>query len=172
MKRGKQGQLQISFGMIFSVILIIAFIGAAIYFINIFLNFKKCSETGLFKQDLQETIDKAFNSEKTSEIFPKEGTSLSKEIEIICFADFSRPVTNEDYEEDFKWIKESGKDANVFFLPRENTCEGQESYNLKHLNISKITGSKNPFCFKKVNGKIEMRIEQGIYDNLVTIKEA
>ena len=52
----KRGQLQISFGMIFSIILIIAFVALAVYVIMIFLDTGKCANTGLFKNDLQQEI--------------------------------------------------------------------------------------------------------------------
>ena len=67
----KRGQLQISFGMIFSIIIIIAFVAVFIYAITIFMGWKRCAETGLFKEDLQ------------SAQFPN-GNSVTKNLMALC----------------------------------------------------------------------------------------
>ena len=58
----KRGQIDISFGMIFSIILIIAVVGVAFYVINNFIELKKCTEIGLFYDDLKKYIDEAWQS--------------------------------------------------------------------------------------------------------------
>ena len=58
----KRGQIQISFGMIFSIIIIIAIVAVSIYVITIFLDFNKCGKVVLFYEDLEEEIQKAWES--------------------------------------------------------------------------------------------------------------
>ena len=82
----KRGALQISFGMLFSVILIVAFIVVAFYAINVFLNLQKCSEMGLYKSDLQSAVDRAWLSEEASEIFE---AKVPSNIDFACFSFFS-----------------------------------------------------------------------------------
>ena len=86
-KRNKRGQLQISFGMIFSIILIIAFIAVFIYVITIFMGWKKCASTGLFKEDLQSTVNNAWQSDQYQDVFPKSQSIVPSGITQICFID-------------------------------------------------------------------------------------
>src|SRR3989338_2426588 len=58
-KRG----LELSFSMIFSIIVIIAIVAVAFYMISYLLKLKNCTELGLFGRDLQDTIDRAWNSD-------------------------------------------------------------------------------------------------------------
>ena len=83
----KRGQFQISFGMLFSIILIIAFVAVAIYVIMFFLKMKKCSEISLFVKDLQEKIDRAWSSEESDFLFTR---SLPSGIKKVCFIDLSK----------------------------------------------------------------------------------
>ena len=59
---GKNAQVKISFGMIVSIILIIAFISIAFYVIGKFLGLQKQIQTGQFLDDLQFDIDKIWKS--------------------------------------------------------------------------------------------------------------
>ena len=79
---GKRGEIYISFGMIFSVILIIAIIGVSFYAINYFLNLGKCAEISLFYQGFQNEIDEAWSSEIVKTTFVGK---LPVEIESVCF---------------------------------------------------------------------------------------
>ncbi|MEK6820616.1 MAG: hypothetical protein AABX71_02800 [Nanoarchaeota archaeon] len=162
----KRSQIQISFGMIFSIILIIAFIGVAFYAINIFLDWKKCIETGMFKEDLQEAVDRAWSRDSSSEIF---SGNLQASLERVCFVDLSKDKEGEWAEYYDKLKKEGYIDINIFFWPLSKVCEGQRSFSLKHLNMSYITENANPHCAESTNGKIELRIEKGFDDVLVKI---
>lgn len=60
--KNKRGQLKISFGMIFSIILIIIFISFAIYGITKFLNLQKNIQVNKFADDLQYDVDQMWRS--------------------------------------------------------------------------------------------------------------
>ena len=61
MNRGdKSGQMKISFGMIFSIILIIAFLGFAIYAIMTLLEIIDNAKIAKFVEDLQGDVDKMY----------------------------------------------------------------------------------------------------------------
>ncbi len=167
----KRGQLQISFSMIFSIILIVVFIAVAVYGIVKFLGIQECAETGLFKQDLQTSIDKAWSSDSSYEIFPKNNPiTLPKKIDYICFIDLGKESkgSHSDYYSSFK--SEGLTNHNMFFSPITEACSGQGSFEIKHINIVKITENENPYCI--ANDKIEMKIEKAFGENLVSIKKS
>ena len=163
MKRGirnKYGQMQISFSMIFSIILIIAFIGVAIYAIVVILNLKKCGQIGIFKEDLQEKINKMWSSSGGSDLFE---SNLPKGIEEVCFIDRSRPST--EHEDSDRFL--AGED-NFFFFPLEESCEGSRTFEIQHIDIEEITSMRNPYCVEN-NGNVEIELEKGVNDVLVTL---
>ncbi len=162
----KRGQLQISFGMIFSIILIIAFIAVAFYAIKLFLGWQKCAETGLFKQDLQDTIDTAWSHQEYEDTLT---LNLPTSLTHVCFVDLSQRERGEHTEQYEKLKKYGYVNLNMFFWPLKNACEGQKVFNLKHINITEIIQEKNPYCIKSEKGKVELRIEKGFYDILVKI---
>lgn len=163
-KRGKKGVMQLPFGMIFSIILIVVFIAVAIYAISAFLGWKKCAEIGMFKEDLQEEIDRAWNSEQSSKVFDR---SLPSDVKEVCFIELETGK-GEKYEElkQYGYVK-----ANVFFWPLEKACKGLEAFEIKHLDIKKITEKENPYCVNVVKGRIEVKIEKGFYDAIVKVSE-
>ena len=59
MVRGdKSGQMKLSFGMIFSIILIVAFVTFAVYAIITFLGVQEIAKVAIFRDNLQEDINK------------------------------------------------------------------------------------------------------------------
>jgi hypothetical protein len=168
-KNSKKGQLKISFGMIFSIILIIAFLGVAIYAIVQFLSLLQCAETGMFKEDLQNKIDRAWKGGESRATFSKD---LPSGLTRVCFIDLNGQAKGE-HSNIFENISRryGGRDGkNMFFWPMGEACSGQESFQIKHINISKITSRKNPYCIEAERGKVTIKIEKGIYDALVNIK--
>lgn len=164
--KSKRSQLQVSFGMIFSVFLIIAFIAVAIYAIVMFLGIKKCAETGEFKNNLQEEINRAWNSDETSSVFKE---SLNTDIQQVCFIDLSEEARGE-YKDAYNQIKKLGfVDINMFFYPLKNACQGGKAFLISHLNISEITKQNNPNCFGNIKGKVEIKIEKGFHESLVRL---
>jgi hypothetical protein len=165
--KGKKAIMQIPFGMLFSVILIIAFIALAIYIIVMFLNMEKCVETGMFKQDFQEAVNRAWSSEKTSEIFKG---SLPGSIQQVCFVDASKQEKGKYKEHYSEFQLYESENKNMFFWPLESSCEGQRSFVIEHVDIEKITGQENPYCIQVEGGRIELKIEKDFYDALVYVK--
>ena len=161
----KRSQMQIPFGMIFSIILIITFVALAVFAIAKFLDIKKCTQIGMFKEDLQESVDRAWTSDSTSETF---SSSLPSGIQKICFVDLSessRGKNKEHYSQAQLYVD---KNKNMFFWPLESSCSGLKSFEIKHIDIEKVTEQENPYCVDS-SGKIEMKIEKDIYDALVCV---
>src|SRR3989344_9488004 len=83
----KRGQMKLSFGMIFSIFLIIIFLGFAFYVIPKFLGFQDSLKVGTFIKDFQDDIDKMWKSAQGSQ---KVEYLLPKEIIRVCFDEKNR----------------------------------------------------------------------------------
>ncbi|MGD2072169.1 MAG: hypothetical protein PVG65_01600 [Candidatus Thorarchaeota archaeon] len=163
----KRGIMQIPFGMIFSIIIIIAILGVAIFAIVKFVGVYKCVNTGMFKENLQSSVNNAWSGTgEYSDEFPRQG-GFPSGIDYVCFIDTSSEERGayEDFYMEFErfW----NEDANIFFYPLTKACEGQASYYIEHLNITKITEKQNPYC---VSATEKIKIKKGFYDILVEIE--
>ncbi|MEM4182096.1 MAG: hypothetical protein QXX68_03035 [Candidatus Pacearchaeota archaeon] len=161
-KKAQEGPMGMSFGVIFAIFLIIVFIAAAFYGIRHFLQLSKCTQIGNFYDSLQRKVDEAFYSSSVENVEFK--INLPKEIEKVCFANLSEPITNnEDYEEliDFEF-----EDANVFLLPKEAACN-MPYKKINRLKMDEITKNNNPYCVEKSEN---FKLTKKIYDKFVIIE--
>ncbi len=142
----KRGQMQLSFGMIFSIILIIAFIAFAFYAIKIFLNAQEAAKITRFRENMQEDVDKVWKSAFSSQ---EETYSLPGKIKKVCFK---------------KWNYE-----NLLFEPAD--AVDLEPLNIDNINIEETTKNENPFCIENNNG-ISLILSKDYGETLVTIKRA
>lgn len=163
MKKG--AQLDISFGMIFSIILIIAFVAFAGYMIVKLVIPAGCVTTGLFKTDLQENIDRAWNSEQTS--FPLR-LSLSTKVQSVCFVNLTKPFKGGFRNEYDSFERYMYKGLNMFFYPTKSACSDQLGFAVKHIDLEKITSKSNPYCIMNNRGNLTIKIE-GYYGKLVML---
>ena len=166
-KRGsKKAQMKMSFGMIFSIILIIIFIAFAFYAIKKFLGLQNAVTVGQFKDKLTSDIDKIWKGSQGSQ---SEEYSLPKKIEYACFVDFSSPASgiNQDYYSKLKQAYYGSE--NLIFYPF-GSGDGMDSFEISHIDLAKITTVENPYCIKNDGGKIKLTIEKGFGENLVNIK--
>lgn len=158
----RRGGIQLSFGMIFSIILIIAIIGVAFYAINYFVGLGKCTEVGLFYRELQDEIDRAWNSEITRDEFTG---SLPGGVTNVCFGDVSSGGSGEIYDD----LKRYGRaDANVYLYPLEKACD-QGFRKLEHVDFSEFGGFS---CFDVESGRVSIGLEKGSSDSLVKLTRA
>ena len=142
MKNSKRGQVKLSFGMIFSIILIIIFLAFAFYAIKIFLGIQDSTQTKKFINDLKSDIDRVWKSTESSE---EKEYSLPKKIDAVCF-------TDDDYE-------------NLYFQADKYFEGGQ----IEHIDILEITSSEDPYCIENTDGKIKLTLIKDIGEALVTI---
>jgi hypothetical protein len=158
-----EGAVGMSFGWIFSLILIVFFVFTAIYGIKAFLNMQSCTQVGNFYDSLQKNIDQAYGS--SSSDFEMDVNIPG--VNMVCFANLSEEITGplEAYDELEKY---EVYNANTFLLPTQKACD-MPYKTVKHLNITKTTLSKNPLCFDISEGD-KIRIVKGYYDKGVTIK--
>ena len=80
----KRAQLKLSFGMIFSIILIIVFLGFGFFAIQKFLSFQHDVQIKQFYSSLNEDVLKAYKSTRASS---GETYSLPSSVKQVCFDD-------------------------------------------------------------------------------------
>jgi len=154
--RRKRGQLDLSFGLIFSVILIVAFLGFAVYAIVNFLGMKDKIEVGKFIADFQEDVNVLWRSMQGMDDF---SYSLPLKIKEVCFIDSTKGKKGRNasiYEE---LNMRLAKDANLIFYPL-GSSKGLFSVNIEHIDLSNMTKMNNPLCFPNKNGKTTLVLEQ------------
>ncbi len=147
-KRGvqKRGQMKISFGMIFSIILIVFFIAFAIYAVQKFLGVQKFANADQFINDLQSDVTTIWSSGPATQ---PETYSLSNSVAEVCF-------TN------------SGADN---LLLRDKSGIPEQSTNIDHLNMSAtVPKGESEKCFNNTNGKVSLVLERDFGEILVTVR--
>lgn len=150
MKRGKtssmlgqsRGQIKLSFGMIFSIILIVIFIAFAFYAIKIFLGLQGSAEIKKFVNDLQLDIDRVWKSDGASQ---EREYILPSKVEYVCFVD-------DEYQ-------------NLIF----QASEFIKGTKIDRIDVQKTTEGEDPFCIKNIDGKIKIRLQKDFREALVTI---
>ena len=163
MERG--GQLKISFGMIFSIILMVIFIAFAGYAIQKFLELQDIVQVGKFTDDFQADIDKIWRGSQGS--VEKEYV-LPKDVIYICFTDYSFEKRGESENLYNSFLEVYFEKENFFFYP-VGSGEGLDSKEIQHINLEKITENENPFCVENINGKVKLIIKKNFGEALVTI---
>jgi len=141
-KEARLGQIKLSFGMIFSIILIVIFIAFAFYGIRIFLGLQESAEIKKFVKDIQLDIDKVWASSKTSQ---EQEYILPSNVEYVCFVD-------DEYQ-------------NLIFQASE-IIEGRK---IDKIDIKKTTEEEDPLCIENINGKIKIMLQKDFRETLVTI---
>ena len=169
MRKNKRGQMKLSFGMIFSIFLIIIFIAFAIYGITKFLGFQRGVQIGQFVAKVQVDIDKIWRG---SEGAVEKTYKLPDKIQYICLVDYGMPSKGPKSElyRDLELIS-AGHNNNFFFYPI-GAGEGQDAARLEHLDLSKITKDENPYCIPNINGDVTMGINMQLGESLVTLVRA
>ena len=166
--KNKKGQevLGLSFGIIFSIILIVFFIVIAGIVIKSFLGAQDCARLGIFIDRLEKDVDKSWNSPSDSHTFKGD---LPSKIDYICFGNLTEASKGEFKDIGYELGLFKGKSATMFFYPSGKACE-MPFYNLRHIDLEKITSIKNPNCFEIKRKKISFQIEKGFNDRFVNIK--
>jgi hypothetical protein len=168
MKRGqlgKKGQTNLSFGMMFSIILIIVFITFAFYAIGKFLDIQKATKTGQFIQAFKSDVDQMWRSSQGSQAVEY---ALPTSIEQVCFADFnsSKKGVRQILYSDLRFVYFT--DENLFFYP-VGSAGGVDSAKISNIDIFEITKNENPYCITNLNGKVNLTIKKELDVKLVTI---
>ena len=127
----KKGQMQMSFGMIFSIILIIFFLAFAFFGIRTFLGIQDTAEKAKFLSDIQndvETVWKSAQSSQAKEYF------LPGKISDVCFIDASsgKRGNNSSIFDELK--RAYYRDENLVFYPVK--LGETESVKINYINLA------------------------------------
>ena len=139
--RSKRGQMQMSFNMIFSIIIIIAIIISSFIVIKWVLGNQRCIQINLFIEDIEREVDKSWKTSETSFTMER---NLPTAIKRICFINLNdkRGISNDILAE----IREYNEVDNLFLMPRKKACERHsvEIENIKFDNFCvENTGTVN-----------------------------
>jgi len=162
----KRGQMRLSFGMIFSIILIIVFLAFAGYAIVKALGWMKTINAGNFFNSVQEDVDKIWKSSLGS---IEKTYNTPSSVEYVCFADFNKEENGLNNSGLYKELQFDFSGSENLFLYQRNSKSDLNSFQLKHIDLQKITENENPFCIKTSKGKVKMTIKMNSGDTLVTI---
>ena len=141
-KRGQRGAIELSFGTIFSIILIITFIAFGIYGITKFLDLQKTIQVEKFLRDFQSDIDKMWKSSQGSQTV---SYALPTNIASICFR-----------EDEFENLQ----------FTSNNIIRGKM---ILHIDITKTIGDEDSLCLQNTGGKVSMTLAKNFGDVLVTV---
>lgn len=157
----KRGQIQLSFGMIFSIIIIIATVAIGFYVITYFLNLSSCTKVGIFWNSLNEEIDKAWNSDIAQKVFEKE---VPSGITYLCLGNFSQMPFEADKKmfDELKGYESSGR--NAYLYPPGKACDAA-FYNLRHAKTDRF------FCIPVRSGTLSVKISKTSLDALVKLSK-
>jgi len=168
-KRGKakSGQLQMSFGMIFSIIIIAVTIAVSFYVISHFLRLNKCTELGFFYRDFENEVDKAWSSSLYQEVFEHK---VPSNVDFVCFGNLTQ-TAEQGFIDEQELIKEDTLRVqyshNLFVAPVLTACDGElSSQSVKHAAVG------NFFCVKPTDGKIKVKITKESSDTYAQIMRA
>ena len=142
-KRRRKGAIELSFGMIFSIILIIAFIAFGFYAITKFLEMQKTIQIESFFSDFQNDVDSMWKSSYGNQPL---SYPLPNKITAICFK-------NDEFQ-------------NLELISNEIT-RGEM---IEHLDIEKTTKDESPFCIQTVKGKVNLKLVKEYGETLVTVE--
>jgi len=157
----KKGQIQLSVGMIFSIIIIIATVALAIYLITSFLSTSNCAQINLFRSDFQGEVDNVWKSAQAQKTFQ---INLPTKITKICLGNLSS--ADEKYRAEFLELRRyQDFGYNLFILPSLEACGGNSALtSLKHIEDLPFT------CINLAKGKANLKlIKESTSQNLVKI---
>ncbi len=140
--RNRSGQMSLSFGMIFSIILIVIFLAFGVYAIIKFLELQESIQVSTFLNDFQNDVNKMWKNSKGGQSVKY---TLPTKISAVCFQ-----------QSEFENLK----------FTSERIIRGKI---IENIDIAKITKDENPFCVQNVNGKVSMTISKNFGEQLVTI---
>ena len=149
----KGGAISLSFGMIFSIIMIIAILGVGFYAITFFLNMQNCTTTADFHKRFQQKIDNAWNAEIVSDEFYLD---LPSKIKKVCFGDLENPGELRgnlvEIHEELRTFASMNQreNSNMFMYPAPSACKlGYKQVKniilLSHLSLTQRLSHKKTF---------------------------
>ena len=157
--------MKLSFGMIFSIILIVIFLIFAFYAIKVFLKFQDSATKGKFFDELKSDVDRIWKSAESSQ---EKIYSLPSKITSICFVDFSSSAIGRSAGIYSDLKKAYYGTENLVLYPIGSS--EVESVRINNIDLIEMTKDENPFCIDTDKGKLKLTLSKNFNDALVTIK--
>ncbi len=144
----KKGQMQLSFGMIFSILIIIVTLAVAFYVIREFMETGKCAELRVLHENLQREIDTVWRSAAAQVAFQR---SVPSSVKSVCFGDPASWDATEQGKERTAFASYRGTDENFFIYPLQ--CGRAVSVrSLPHVSLQR------GFCVPVTKGEVSITI--------------
>ena len=160
-KSGQQSSFGMSFGVIFSIFLIIVFISIAIVAINAFLDFKCKAQLGNVYENLQSRVNSVWRGSGSEREFD---IKFCGGVRKVCFANLSAEITGDDSV--YKEIAHHEYNGyNTFMMPPGKAGD-LDVKNIEHLDIAKITAESNPYCITEGS----YTVSKGVRSRLVMVQ--
>ncbi len=157
----KRAQLQLSFGVIFSIIIIVATLAVAGYIIVKFLNTDSNVQCKLFVQDLQTKINSAWASDGASSyVFTED---VPSGVQQVCLGYLNASASSQADQSVQTGLHNYAPLRNNFFFYPRSSCGGSFYNVLQHTDINGF------FCFPTQNGKASITVSKGSFDALVKL---
>jgi hypothetical protein len=141
----KRGQIKMSFGMIFSIILIIFFVAFAFIVIKNFIGLQSSVTTKQFSDNLQKDVNVVWNSAQATQ---QKSYNMPSSVKEVCFT--NDPTGDVVIYDDKGYANPGG--------------------NIENLNLTAMT-PRGDLCFNVVDGKINLVLKKDFGENLVTISK-
>jgi len=164
----KEGQLNLSFSMIFTILIIIVTIAVASYVIVKFLNVNKCQEIGTFYSDLEKEATKALSAGVYSDTFTIKMNSFNGKIKAICFGNLTQTALSKSDDIIKRELNEEAIDPrdNIFIYPTSEACDAK--FVSKKIGYIETDGF---FCVALSKGTSQFRMSITEDDNRVKVSE-
>src|SRR3989338_2314213 len=147
----EKGQLQLSFGMIFSIIIIIATLAVAFYVIRVFLTTSDCEQIQILYRDLDKEVDAVWRSPAAQTTFIHD---VPSSIRSLCFGD-PRLLSPKKYpRESAELARYAFPDRNVHATPENDCGKSATAHSLAHVSFT------SPFCVSPIKGKISLKLSK------------
>src|SRR3989338_188253 len=151
----RRGQLQLSFGMIFSIIIIIVTVAVVFYVIKEFLVTSKCTELRAFHDNFQNEIDTVWRSAAAQMTY---AYKLPSSVKSVCFGDPKSWNTEIHRLESETFASYQDTTQNFFIYPVQ--CGRAVSVR----EISHVSMPKG-FCVPIVKGEVKLTISKSSATN-------
>jgi hypothetical protein len=176
-----------SYGVIFSIIIILAIISVAFFVVKHFLALNRCTNIGLFYDDLREEVKSAWSSStgRYQDVF---NATLPKgvfgtDIEYVCFGRLSATATSNTISARIQqeliddYFLDPQSEENVFMYPVDSSCDLiLSSIALKCGSANCVNtdfGDTERFFCKKVtdSGKVEVWLIKDSNQYQISLRE-
>src|SRR3989338_2426295 len=149
-KRSDLGKMQLSYGMIFSIILIIVFVFFAFYAIRTFLRINDSTKISDFVNSFQGDIDDLWKGSQGNQ---KVSYSLPSNAKQVCFED-------------------RGDGNLLLYGADKERVENVPIFQIEHIDLEKIIGTKKEVCIDVDSDKVNMYIEKKYGEDTVLVKKS